>query len=116
MNDLSDKELSALFARDSEALVDEAFVQRCVASIRRAERWVLALKLIVACAAVGIVALLSSLLNDLAATVQDSLFAGLAFLDGLMAGLGRATVVGAVLALIVWRYGFSPFRPRERRR
>jgi aconitase B len=33
-----DKELSALFSSDSGTLVDEAFVQRCMTSIGRAQR------------------------------------------------------------------------------
>lgn len=112
MNDSYDKELTTLFSGDSDALADDAFVDRCVESIRRAHRRLLILKLIGTCAAVGIVGLVSSPLTRLAAGVPYSLFAMFASLDNAIGGIGRVTVVGVVLVLIVRRYGFPSFRLR----
>ena len=112
MNDLHDKELSALFSGDSEALVDEAFVDRCVTSIRRAHRLLLIAKLIIACLAVGVVSLVPRLLADLIAIDPQWLSTVLAAIDG---RIGRAIIMGAVLGVIVWRFGLPSFRLRQTR-
>lgn len=112
MDDPYHKELSALFSSESDALVDEAFVQRCVTSIRRANGRLLAVKLIIACTAAGIVGLVSSPLTELAASVPNSLSAAVAALDS---SVGRSIVIGVVLIRTVWRYGFPSFGLRKAR-
>lgn len=112
MKDPYDKELRTLFSGDSEALVDEAFVQRCVTSIRRAERRLLLVKLIIICAAAGIVRLALPWLADSAAVVSSWLSPAFTAIDS---GIGRAVLIGVVLVLIVWRFGLPSFRLRETR-
>ena len=132
MNDPTHKALTELFAGDSDELVDDAFVQRCVTSFRRARRRLLILKLIVVCAAAGTVGLVASLLADsvaaacrslaavftavdLTAIVPSQFLAAFAALDGALGGIDRAAVTGVVLVLIVRRYGIPFFRPRQTR-
>lgn len=130
MNDPHYEELSELFSRESEALVDEAFVQRCVTSFRRAQRRLLILELIVVCAATGIVALVLPWLGDLAATVSSRisasfaafdvaaivpswLSAAVAVLDSTFGGIDRAIAVGVALVLMVRLFGLRLFRLRQ---
>lgn len=125
MNHPYHKELSELFASDCDALVDEAFVQRCITSFRRAQRRLLVLKLVIVCAAAGIVGLVSPSLADsvtaisnwlsaaaldLAVIVPSWLSSAVATLDSRIGGIVRALAVVVALVLVVRRYGFPSFR------
>jgi hypothetical protein len=110
------KEFSALFASDSDALVDEAFVQRCLTSIRRAQQRLLLLKVIIAVAVAGIVGLAVPTLTALAAIVPNWLFAAITAMDSMAGGLDRAAAIVVVLILSVRWFGLPSFRHRETQR
>jgi H+/Cl- antiporter ClcA len=113
MNNPYHDELSALFARDADALIDEAFVERCAASFRRARRRLLVLQLIIVCAVVVFVGSLLPWLADLGTPVMHRLSPALTALDS---GIGRATLISVVVVLIVRRFGLPSFGLREARR